>query len=228
MSSPNTETSPKVKALRIGLALLTAGFVAAAVWRLIARWDAQPVSISWPLVALSCMPMFAYNVGLGCGWTTLLRRMTNVKAPLWPLIAIHASSNLGRYTPGKVALPLLRISGAAKHGVPAAAVGASVMIDVLSWAATGAVVALVLIIVSPALQDFAGIPLSAWSIPLLGLAVVGTLVLIVVDRRRYPAALIRLLKVEGEGPLLPRVLPLIHLVVWLFWLLHGLALSLAA
>ena len=45
--------------------------------------------------------------------------------------------------------------------------------------------------------------------------------LIAVDRRRYPPFVLRVLGVEGEAPLVPRRVPVTHVVYWLTWALHG-------
>jgi hypothetical protein len=51
------------------------------------------------------------------------------------------------------------------------------------------------------------------------------LLLLVVDRRRLPASALRLLKLDGEGPLVPIDLPLIHLGLWATWGVHAYLVS---
>ncbi len=50
------------------------------------------------------------------------------------------SGQLARYTPGKVGLPMVRIAGAAKLGVSAHLIAASVGLEVAAWIGVGSLV----------------------------------------------------------------------------------------
>jgi hypothetical protein len=55
----------------------------------------------------------------------------------------------------------------------------------------------------------------------LGAFVLVGLVLVLVDRRRLPALVLRMMKAEGAGPLVPRRGPVAHALYWLTWAVHG-------
>jgi hypothetical protein len=56
---------------------------------------------------------------------------------------------------------------------------------------------------------------------LLGVFALGLVALLVVDRRRLPAVVLKKLGISGEGPIVPPVLPLVHAASWAGWLAHG-------
>ena len=67
--------------------------------------------------------------------------------------------------------------------------------------------------------------LGAWAIPiLLGFSAI-VIVLSCLDRTRLPAFVLRVLKVQGTGPLVPLSLVLAHLLYWATWAAHGFLLT---
>jgi hypothetical protein len=64
-------------------------------------------------------------------------------------------------------------------------------------------------------------------VALVATSVAGGVVLLVVDRSRYPAAVRRILAAEGSGPLVPVRLPLIQFGYWALVAVHGNLLSTA-
>ncbi|HEY4156900.1 MAG TPA: hypothetical protein VGM29_02340 [Polyangiaceae bacterium] len=201
-------------------------FVAYAAWHLAQRWQSTRVSLSWPLAFASILPLALGCLIQGRGWIALLERMTGQRVPRKAGLALYMDSQLARYTPGMVGLPLVRIAGAERLGVPALLVGSSVGFEMLSWTAVGGAVGFSALLGF----DHAALyesRLGALSLVLLALFALGLLVLVALDRARLPGFLRRALGADGGGPLLPVALPLMHLAYWLTWLAHGVLLSLA-
>jgi glycosyltransferase 2 family protein len=147
--------------------------------------------------------------------------------PTGAAIALNLESQLARYMPGKVGVPVLRMAGAPTLGVPAITVGSSVFIEILSSVPVGAAVAGAMLVtmggrVVKSLASFERIGF----VFIAGLAT-ATAILVLVDRRRYPAFVLRLLKLQGQGFLCPPILPLVHVGYWLLWGVHGALMSYA-
>ncbi len=213
--------SRALKAAKLVLTLLVIWFIAATIAKL-AR-DYRPGVIEWnvlPLV-LSTLAMVGSNWVQALGWRALLERMADLHIPALPAFRLHATSQVVRYAPGKVAMPLVRMAGAPRLGVPVALVASSVGIEILSWVAVGWFWGLVFLVSTgglrgSVLQRFGPLPLVS-----LGLALVFLLALTFIDRRRWPKVLLRIIRSQGEGPLVPARLLLLQTVAWAGWLLHG-------
>jgi hypothetical protein len=69
----------------------------------------------------------------------------------------------------------------------------------------------------------AGMTNAFGTLGVLGLAafVLVTLVLVFVDRRHLPGVVVKLMKADGSGALVPRRGPLAHAAYWLTWAVHG-------
>ena len=201
-----------------GLAVI---FVAVAIWDLKRRWRPGVVEVDWGMALLSMLPLAIGCVLLGLGWIWLLSRMSGVKIPVLPGMALHLESQAARYTPGKVGLPLVRMLGAAGLGTTSRIAGSSVFIEVLCFVATGGVTGLVMLLFS---SDRLGRVTEALGV--LGLLVLlgfvaALAVLLLLDRRHLPKKLRDMLQLDGSGPLVPPALPLIHAAYWLTWAAHG-------
>ena len=207
--------------LRVVLGGASIVFVAYAIYELANRWESGKVSLHWGFVALSVLPLLLGVTVLGVGWKWLLERMTARPVPTLPALALHVESQLARYTPGKVGMPLVRMAGAPRLGASANVVGSSVLIELLPFLSVGGA--------TGSLCLWLGSPHASGALALVGRwGVVGlvafaaiTVALIAVDRRHYPAFVLRALGVEGESPLIPRRVPLAHVAYWLTWALHG-------
>jgi hypothetical protein len=199
-------------------------FVAYSAWDLAHRWQKSKVTLDLPWALASILPL-----GLGCliqgrGWIALIERMTARRVPRGPALSLYMDSQLARYTPGMVGLPFVRMAGAARLGVSAVAVGSSVGLEMLSWTALGGAVGFASLFALPARSGLTAL-LGAWAIPIvLGFASIVVL-LSCVNRSHLPAFVVRLLKVDGTGPLVPFSLLLAHLLYWATWALHGCLLT---
>jgi hypothetical protein len=210
--------------LRIALTAVALAFVAWAAWTLHARWQHAAVAVEPWAVAAAGLAVLATMLLIALGWAVLVRAMTAPAAPpLSRLLAVYASSSLGKYLPGKLGQPVLRITGLAAQGTPAAAVTASMLIEILSWMATGALFAALLFAVGNDSTD--ALSLRAYALPIGALALLGSIGLAAIDRRHF-AKLARVLGVAaGRGPLLPWAVLLLHAGSWAVWAVHALLLA---
>lgn len=154
MSSPSPSANPsppdapssvatasplaRLKRLLRPLMLLVAlAFVGLAVREIALRWSSQPLVINPWLALASLVPLVLGTCSQALAWTLLIERLAGVPVPRAEAMALHLESQLGRYTPGKLALPAIRIAGASRIGVAPRLVGVSVLLEVLPWAVTG-------------------------------------------------------------------------------------------
>ena len=207
------------RALRPVLALLAVAFVVWAFRDLVTRWDSHAVNIAWSLVALSLVPLVLGGMILAAAWTYLVERMAGTKVGLAPSMALHAESQLARYIPGKVGIPVVRMTGARGIGVPAKVAGSSVLIELMSFVSVGGVVGFALLAALG--RSAVSATLGRWAPVVVTVLGVVVLLLVVVDRSRCPERLRRAFGIEGRGPLVPRRLPALHAVYWLTWAGHG-------
>lgn len=207
--------------LRPIMGALAAVFVGVAIWDLARRWQPGKVEVDYALAALSMVPLALGCVFLGLGWVWLIARMSGVSVPLLPAMAVHLESQAARYTPGKVGLPLVRMLAAERLGITSRVAGSSVFIEVLCFVATGGVLGPLVLALTGSLLSRLTDALGMLGILILVGFVVTLLVLMLLDRRHLPNKLLDLLKLDGQGPLVPAGLPLIHAGYWLTWAAHG-------
>jgi glycosyltransferase 2 family protein len=207
--------------LRPIMGVLAAIFVGVAIWDLARRWQPGKVEVDYTLAALSMAPLALGCVFLGLGWVWLIARMSGVRVPILPAMAVHLESQAARYTPGKVGLPLVRMLAAEKLGITSRVAGSSVFIEVLCFVATGGVLGPLVLALTGNLLGRLTEALGVIGIVILVGFVVALLVLMLLDRRYLPNKLLDLLKLDGQGPLVPAGLPLIHAGYWLTWAAHG-------
>ncbi|HEX6274746.1 MAG TPA: lysylphosphatidylglycerol synthase domain-containing protein [Polyangiaceae bacterium] len=207
------------------LGVIAAAFVVATAWNLVASWESARIDVQPALAVLAALPLVLSCIAQGIGWIALVERMANTKTPRLDALSLYLASQLARYTPGKVGLPLVRVEGAPRIGLARGLVGISVLIEALSWTATGAVLGFLLIALTA--EQAAGGVLEKFSWPLVAGSVFGGALLTTLDRSRYPAAIRRILAPDGEGPLVPRRLPAIQLGYWALVAVHGYLLSTA-
>jgi hypothetical protein len=208
------------------LGLLAAAFVVWTAWDLALGWEKAHVEVRPGLALLASIPLVGSCLLQGVAWIALAERMAHTKTPRLAALSLYMASQLARYTPGKVGLPLVRMEGAPRIGLARGLVGVSVLIESLSWTATGAVLGFLLVAVTASQGDTGGW-LEQFSWPLVAASVFGAFVLMIVDRARYPTAVRKILGPEGSGPLVPVRLPAIQLGYWALVALHGNLLSTA-
>ena len=208
-------------ALRPIMGALAVVFVIAAIWDLKRRWRPGVVEIDYALAALSMLPLAIGCILLGLGWIWLLSRMSGVKIPVLPGMALHLESQAARYTPGKVGLPLVRMLGAERLGTTSRIAGSSVFIEVLCFVASGGVTGLLVLVFSGDMLRRVTDALGSLGLLVLLGFVVALAMLLLLDRRHLPLKLRELLQLDGQGPLVPPALPLIHAGYWLTWAVHG-------
>jgi hypothetical protein len=213
-----------LKRLKPLFMLVALGFVLYSAWDLSRRWQHSRVSLDLPWALASVLPL-----GLGCliqgrGWIALIERMTARSVPRGPALSLYMDSQLARYTPGMVGLPVVRMAGAPRLGVPALAIGSSVGLEMLSWTAVGGALGFASLFALPSRTGLTAL-LGAWAVPIVLCFALGVIALSFVDRARLPNFVLRVLKVTGSGPLVPPSLPLAHLAYWLTWALHGYLLT---
>ena len=201
--------------------LITAAFVAWTAVDLVKRWNGRRISVDLPWLAASLVPVLVGAVLQGIAWIALVERMARTEIPRRRALSLYFASQLARYTPGKVGLPIVRMNGAPELGLSRRLVGVSVLIEMLSWTATGAIVGF-------SMLSFANVPSSGvgalagkFAAPLLIASLAGAIVLVAVDRRHAPAPIKRALDLDGHGALVPLRLPAWQLLYWLTWALHG-------
>jgi hypothetical protein len=199
-------------------------FVAYSAWDLAHRWQKTKVVLDLPWALASILPL-----GLGCliqgrGWIALIERMTARRVRRGPALSLYMDSQLARYTPGMVGLPFVRMAGAARLGVSAVSVGSSVGLEMLSWTAVGGGVGFASLLWLPASSGLTAL-LGSWAIPIVLAFAAIVIVLSCVDRGRLPAFVVRVLKVDGSGPLVPLSLLSAHVFYWASWAAHGFLLT---
>ncbi len=209
---------PAMNVVAVAFVVLTARSIAK-------DWSANAVHIApwWALAAL--VPFFFSCFAQAFAWIALIERMAHRRVPRGLALSNYLASQLMRYTPGKVGLPIKRMEGADRLGVPRAVAGVSVLVEMLSWTATGAVVGFALVaFAAPA----AGLEwVMRFAVPALVASALGLLVLLAVDRKVYPAKIRFLLGADGAGPVVPYQLPLIQTGYWGLVAVHGYLMSIA-
>ena len=200
-----------------GAAIVFVGIAGVDLWR---QWDENAVEFNAAVALLSLLPLLAGSFTLGWAWQLILVKLEAKPIPRWPTIALHIEAQMARYVPGKVGVPLVRLGGAPSLGVAAGTVASSLFIELASFVATGGLFGVASLGLLRHPETEPALPIEGVVISVCALAAV-TLALVVVDRRYLPAPARRLLRIEGHGTLLPARVPLLHLVYWATWALHG-------
>jgi Lysylphosphatidylglycerol synthase TM region len=199
-------------------------FVAYAAWDLRSRWDKARVALDLPLALASVVPLGLGALVQGCAWIGLVERMAGRRVPRRQALALYMDSQLARYTPGMGGLPAVRMAGAPRLGLSALTVGSSVGLEMLSWTAVGGMLGFGALGFLPARAGLSQL-LGELALPLVLAFALILALLLCVDRARFPGWVRRSLKADGSGPLVPPLLPLIHVGYWATWMLHGVLLT---
>jgi len=217
---PIAEAQKFKRWLRPLLGVVAFAFVIVAGRDVFRRWGESTITLDPLDAAVACLPLFASCIAQGVAWILLTERMSDRRVPRLPAMSLYLFSQLARYTPGKVGLPLVRMAGAPALGLTSALVGISLLVESLSWTATGALFGFGLLAVTVPNAGLGGV-LGTLAVPGFLGAGLGLLVLMLVDRSRYPASVRRLLAPAGAGPIVPVVVPLVQLGYWALVGLHG-------
>jgi uncharacterized membrane protein YbhN (UPF0104 family) len=204
--------------------LLAAVFVVIAAHDVITRWGETKVTLSTGLAVLAFVPLFLSCLVQGVAWIALTERMSARKLPRMQAMSLYLASQLARYTPGKIGLPLVRMEGAPRLGLTRTLAGISILVESLSWTATGAVLGFLLLAVTVPDAGL-GAVLGKLALPGFGLSLLGLLVAMSVDRTRYPRKVRALLAPGGQGPIVPLALPLVQVAYWSLVAVHGYLMS---
>jgi uncharacterized membrane protein YbhN (UPF0104 family) len=206
--------------LRPVMGIVALGFVVFAARDVALRWGESEVSLDPWLAALSCAPVLLSCVAQGVAWILLAEKMSSHRLPRLSALSLYLFSQLARYTPGKVGLPLVRMAGAARVGLTASLVGVSVLVESVSWTATGGLLGFAVL---TCVLSNAGLPAMFGSLAAIGLVGSGILLLLLlwVDRARLPAPVRRLFAPDGEGPIVPLAVPAAQLAYWALIACHG-------
>jgi uncharacterized membrane protein YbhN (UPF0104 family) len=211
--------------LKPAMNIVAVVFVVVAARDIAKGWQSKAVHLEWGMTLAALVPLLFSCLAQGFAWIALIERMAHRRVPKGPAMSIYLASQLARYTPGKVGLPIVRMQGADRIGVARSVVGVSVLIEMLSWTATGAVAGFALLAVA---APGAGLGwILHFAVPALIASALGLFVLLAVDRRYYPAKIRFLLGAEGAGPAIPLALPLIQTGYWMLVAAHGYLMSLA-
>jgi len=207
--------------------VMAAIFVVITAIDLVKSWDGRKVQVDFALAAACVAPCIAGAVIQGCAWLLLIERMSQKKMPVLEGLATYFDSQLARYTPGKIGLPLVRMEGAAKLGFSRRLIGASVLLESLCWTAMGSVVGFGLLWLGDVPADGVAGLAGRFALPLLLASLAGVILLVVLDRERLPQKLRTLFALDGSGRIAPLRLPALEFVYWLTWAAHGYFLTLS-
>lgn len=225
-TSPGAAVTPRpkplvFKLLRAVLVIVAGAFVLWAGLDLARDFRPSAVRFQWGFALLSLLPILGAALLQGSGWIALIDRMGHTSVPRRYAMALYLESQMARYTPGKVGLPLVRMAGAPRLGVPAPLVGTSVLVELLSWLSVGGAVGFAALWwFSDNLRGVLGL-MGDWSPPLVAAFGLGAIALSVLDRRLYPRFVKKLLRLEGHGPILPLSMLGYHALYWALGALHG-------
>lgn len=214
--------SMRSRGFRLILTLGALGFVAWSAWTLRGRFPHQPLEIERGTAALGMIAAIPAALLVGVAWSLLIRGMAERPPPLSLVLSVYSTASLGKYVPGRVGQVVMRLAGLGSFGYSLRMITASMIIELLSWIATGACTgALLLWFGSGQLRAVLG----AYAPPVAAACLMGVVALAVVNRTTYPRFVRRALCAEGSGPLLPRSMPLLHLASWSLLALHGILLA---
>ena len=196
--------------------------VAFALWRIVEKWDGAAIHIRPLPLILAVGVLCVANFFQALAWKYLLEKMAGRKVLLRPAFSVFMAGQLARYTPGKVALPMVRIAGAPKLGLSARLIAASVGLEVGSWLGVGALVGFVALLcnVGP-VGALAGLDRRILWLGLFA-TVGGFIAALAINRNRFPQWVLKFLRAEGEGPFVSVQVLAVQLLSWIGWWLLGI------
>ncbi len=226
MSLPSA--SPKIyRWFRIVLGLFVSLGVLFVLRKILLRWNGNDVHVRMLPFILSIIALLIANFFQALGWMYLLERMAGRAIAIRPLISVFMTGQLARYMPGKIGLPMVRIASAAKLGLSARLIAASVGIEVAAWIGVGAVVGCGSLLCN--LGPASLVPGLSRRWIWLGLLVTGSILVaaLLVDRNRFPSWVLKLLRAEGDGPFVSVRMISMQLLAWSGWWVLGFLIAMA-
>lgn len=220
VSSPPTRRAGAVKrTLRPIMATVALIFVLFAGWDLWERWDGSGVKFHFaPLWGALLFASLAMWFQL-CAWRSLIRSWTKKKMHGALSAKLYLDSQMARYTPGKVGLAVVRISGAESVGVAPRVMTTALLVELVSWCGVGTLIGgLVIGIYGSGTEVGRAFPIA--SALLAACSALGLVVLMTVDRARLPTK-VRESFGEGKGPIIPLAMPGWHLAHFVSWTICG-------
>jgi uncharacterized membrane protein YbhN (UPF0104 family) len=211
------------------LFVVALAFVVGAAIDVGRRLSHGQLALSLPHLALAALSFGGGYLMLSWGFGRFVAHHAN-PAPRAAVVAeIYFRSLLARYLPGKVAVAAVRAGAAAELGVGSTMLGASAVLEMLAWLSAG-------MLACALVGTVTGLPRAlpgTASHVLFAVAVVGSIVVLVtlctLDRRRYPARLLKLLRCEdGSGPIVPVALVSGAALYWVFAALCSALVALGA
>jgi len=214
--------------LRSVLGIVVFAGVAFALVRILKHWDANAVEIHWAPFWISVAVLLLSNFLQALGWKFLLERMAAKIVPLRPCLRVYMAGQLARYTPGKVALPMVRVAGAPKVGLSPRLMAASVGIEVGTWLGVGTFVGFAALLYN--VERLPAIPGLTRDVLWLGMVLVtmGIVAALGVERNRFPTWLLRFMRAEGRGPFVSLRVLVVQVLSWIGWWLLGILAPVAA
>jgi len=111
-------------ALRVGAQLLALAFVVWTGFRVARGWRGMPAAVPVQAIALAAAASLTSNFVQAVAWREQIEFASGRKLPWHVHLRVFLASNLGRYMPGKVGLPAIRIAGLVSFGLRPALVTA--------------------------------------------------------------------------------------------------------
>ncbi len=223
---PALFSRPMLSRVLGGLVLLSVVLAALEIGRRIGQGD---VHVQVGFLCLGALCLAPGYLALAWGFQRLIARAVT-DPPGTECRELYFRSLLARYLPGKVGIPAVRAAGAASLGVSTEFMLTGVVLDSLSFLATGGVLGVALAL-GPWSFLNARLAASPWAAVVPLLAVLSVVTLMIVDCARFPAPILRRLRLQGRvGPLLPWELVLANGLLWVATSLAcaAIALSLGA
>jgi hypothetical protein len=201
--------------------MLAAIFVAWAAWDLARRWQGGSVVLRTVPLLLSLLPLIGGALVLAWAWKRSLDRLSGQRLRTGAAMFVHLESQLARYIPGKLGVPLVRLAGAQALGVTKRVVATSIIVELISFLAVGGALGIALIAMTGSHLGSVVQKLGYWAGPLAGAVVIVAVAMLLVDRRRLPRRVLQWAGGDGGEPLAPVSLPAAHAVYWTTWAAHG-------
>ncbi|MCH9683702.1 MAG: lysylphosphatidylglycerol synthase domain-containing protein, partial [Deltaproteobacteria bacterium] len=209
-----------VKAL---LLVVVVAFVGWTAWDLAGRWrQSASVDLSAGWIAMAVVPIVGVSLAQALGWVSLVQRMVGRRLPAVASLELFLASMLGRYAPAKVGMPAILISRARQLALAPSLMGSSMLLIVLVYTILGVGIGVGALTVGdgPIPEQLDKLRGGLAGLAIFGMAA-AVVLLLTLDRRRYPSWLLRKLEIEGEGPLVGLGMVVWYVVVWLCWWAHG-------